>query len=617
MRPWKTLCSLLLTLTVAVPALAQNPPERFFGAIAPGHPQGDLSWHAATFDSISSVGAKVVRVAMFWNYNSGVYPHYFYNSWDTQQALAGAQARGLGAYGILNPPNQPSSPPWTPPSIDAHLYQTFLRFSEDMAYYHGGQIEYWEVGNEVNLSFEGLSTFYPGWDFARLLRDTRAALRRGFQRRSDYAALVAARGGEGFKMYPAGTAGTDLVWIRDTCLGLESLYDQYPSEGRYVEGFSIHPFSAPGGPDDRTFFNAPGYPYTPISHGTLLQNLEWAHFTLAANCPRVPRELFIGEYGWSTSYPEVPAQAVSESAQAAFFAQGLIEAHASGKLSRAIHAWTFRDLPHHTWDYWDHTGLLREDGSQKPAWTAIRHLITRLTGLGFRQNLGWLMPVGRMYLYGGANRQTLVYWNPTSLSMTVKATAGSTIRVYDHLGNQTQAPPAGATQVSVTVFPEPRYVEVTGGRITTVLGQSLDANGVPTLPGYTTVPTTWTRASSTLGGSPSGNAFDGSSGTVWNSGGLAPGWVEAKLYNLQNVRALVLEPSMMPSGLVDHKVELAINNGAYQQVAQVTSYLSDDMKVVVKLPQTYTNVSHVRVRSVARTDGSPTWLAWREVRIYQ
>lgn len=617
MESIKKLGCLLLTLVLAVPAVAENPVERFFGAISPWHPQGDPDWDHSTFDSISQIGAGAVRVAMFWNYNSAVNPHYFYNSLDTYRALAETQTRGLSVYGILNPPNQPSYPPWTPPSIDSHLYQTFLRFSEDMAYFHGGGIEYWEVGNEVNQSMEGLSTFYPGGDFARLLRDTRAALRRGFQRRSDYAALVASRGGEGFKMYPAGTAGTDLVWLRDTCLGLESLYDQYPSEGRYVEGFSIHPFSAPSGPDDRLFYNAPGYPHTPISHGTLLQNLEWTHFTLAANCPRVPRELFIGEYGWSTSYPDGPSQAVSEATQAKFFAQGLIEAHASGKTSRAIHAWTFRDLPHHTWDFWDHTGLLREDGSQKPAWTAVRNLITRLAGLGFRQNLGWITPVGRMYLYGGTNRQTLAYWNPTTLPMTVAVTTGSTIRVFNHLGTLVQAPPAGSTQVSVTIFPEPRFIEVTGGRITDVAGYTLAAGGGPTLPGYSSVPTTWTRASSALGGSSSSNAFDGSSSTTWNSGGVAPGWVEAKLYGTQNVRALVLEPSMVPSGLVDHKIELAINHGPYQQVAQVTSYLSDDMKVVVKLPQTYANVSHVRVRSVARADGAPTWLAWREIRLYQ
>lgn len=44
------------------------------------------------------------------------------------------------------------------------------------------------------------------------------------------------------------------------------------------------------------------------------------------------------------------------------------------------------------------------------------------------------------------------------------------------------------------------------------------------------------------------------------------------------------------------------------------------MKVVVILPQTYNNVSSVRLRTVgvdATLPAAMTWVAWKEIQIYQ
>lgn len=396
--PLATLCGLavlaVLTLTPP-PAHAQQPPpiEKFLGAIdaAPWNPPIP-GWIDVPFNAQAAAGMKSIRHAIFWNYlpPSG----YGYNATETQTDLDGAAARGFQVYNIINPPNDPLTHGWTPPNVAPATYQTFLRLTEDMARIWGHRIAFWEIGNEVNQGFEDLSVYYPGYEYAGLLRDSYFALLRGFQSRSDYAALVASRGGVGFKMYAAGTAGTDLEWIDAVCRGLERQYDLHPGEGGYIAGFSIHPFSSPYGPDDSVLYDSPGTPKHRISHGTLLQNIDWAKLQTGGH-PRVPQELFLGEYGWSTSFPSDQANQVSLATQAVYAAQGLVEAHASRKVSQVIWAWTFRDQPYGTWDFWDHTGVLMEDGTPKPAYAALKNVVDRLRGLGLSRTwAGCCRPVG-------------------------------------------------------------------------------------------------------------------------------------------------------------------------------------------------------------------------------
>jgi hypothetical protein len=38
-----------------------------------------------------------------------------------------------------------------------------------------------------------------------------------------------------------------------------------------------------------------------------------------------------------------------------------------------------------------------------------------------------------------------------------------------------------------------------------------------------------------------------------------------------------------------------------------------DMKIVVDLPQTYTNVTHLRVRTIS----SPSWVAWKGIQAFR
>lgn len=199
------------------------------------------------------------------------------------------------------------------------------------------------------------------------------------------------------------------------------------------------------------------------------------------------------------------------------------------------------------------------------------------------------------------------------MRVRVRTSAGATVRLLDHLGGVVTTYAPGTVFVQPFAAASPKFLEVTGGTITEVDGIALLTSGVPYLPGMTQVPTRWSRASSTAAGSSPASAFDGDTATVWSAGAFPPGWVEVKLYNSQTVSALILYPSQAPTGPVNHRINFAIDNGPYQEVYRFTAETADDMKLVIKLPQIFNTVTHVRVRTIS----SPSWVAWREIQAFR
>ncbi len=608
----------LLGLT-AVPAAAQVPIQDFIGVISQVR-FDPPNWTQIAHDTAAQGGIDWVRLAIFWNYSpvAGDPYRYVANQTDIYHGSVAAWQRGMRVFAILNPPNNAADNGWLPPAIEPNVYQTYLKLAEDMAFNYGFAIESWEAGNEVNgTDAFWNSVYHSGPSYARLLRDLHAALRRGFQRRGDYAQLVATRGGEGFKLYAAGTAGTDLIWLEEVCAGLEETYRQY-GDGPYIHGFSIHPYSSPNGPDVTTVFSQAGFPQHPISHGTFLQNVDWARAVLRRH-PGVPQELYISEHGWSTLAGDPYGQSVTLESQAIYTAQSLVEGHASRNLSRTILGFLADSPSFPVYSFWGYVAPLFEDASKKPSFRAVETAVHKLSGLTLRQNLGYLLPNGRAYLYGGGGRQVLVFWHPTNQPLNIKLSTGASATLFDRYEGVVNTFP-GLTTINPVATPGPRYLEVTGGTITEIGGVKLTAGGDLNLTGYSLAPTRWSRASTTVAGSSPSNAFDGNVANLWNSGGAAPAWIEVKLYDTQRVKALLLHPAMLPSGVVDHRIDLSINYGGYQEIDRVFAYVMEDMKVLVVLPQTYENVSSVRVRTVpvdASLPAAATWVAWKEIQIYQ
>lgn len=588
---------LVLFVLAALPALAQTPPvEEFYGSIETG-----ASFHEARqiFDSMDQAGLRSIRTAIFWNYLEP--DRYNHSASRIGWTLHLAGERSMRVHAILMAPNRAREIGWTPPHIDPDVRRTFLKYVEEMALLYGDRVDDWELLNEVNQGDGDISVHYPGRAYATLAREARQAIERGYR-----------RGGHAvdFRLWASGTAGSDPLWIENVCLGLEDLYRAHPGEGKYLDGFSIHPFSAPHGPDVPHVFDSPAFPHHRIGHGTLLQNIDVVRLALGRH-PSVPNRLWIGEYGWSTSHPANPAMQVTEHEQARYVAQGFLEAHASGAIEQVVWAWTFRDFAHGTWDFWDHTGAVAEDGRPKPAFHALANLIDRLRATERLQDLGWTLPDGRAYLYGAADRQILVAWNGHPVARQVRVSAGSRVRRIDLLGRLVERYPAGTTQLTLPVVADPTYLVVDGGRLTALGPVVLDAGGRPVDPGRR-VPTRWSRASSSAPGTTPAAAFDTRPETIWNAGAFAPAWIEVRLYRSQTVDAIVLEPAQSPAGRTVHEIQFSIDQGPYRTVARFEGHTTGDSRIVLHLPR-HRNVTHVRVRTLS----SPSWVAWREISAHE
>jgi hypothetical protein len=151
------------------------------------------------------------------------------------------------------------------------------------------------------------------------------------------------------------TDGAAVGWI-------DVLLDTDPGLPAFVDAWSVHPYPDPktAGPDD------PGPLPWHYDRVTLTQQITAAR--------GASRPIWITEIGWSTA---ASAEGVSEAQQAA---------HVSGALADALGEWrsfvavTFiyswsRDGTDPT-DTEAHYGLLRNDGSPKPAWAALTSYLT-------------------------------------------------------------------------------------------------------------------------------------------------------------------------------------------------------------------------------------------------
>jgi hypothetical protein len=130
-------------------------------------------------------------------------------------------------------------------------------------------------------------------------------------------------------------------------------------------------------------------------------------------------------------------------------------------------------------------------------------------------------------------------------------------------------------------------------------------------------------ASNTAAGSCVWNAVDGDSTTAWNSGNFPSQWIQLDLGRPIALRKLRLQAAQSPGGPVTHHVSVGADPNHLTWVADLTqptvnnwtndfdwlSYEGDGNGGF----QDMANVRYVRIT----TDLSPSWVAWREIEIYQ
>ncbi len=119
-------------------------------------------------------------------------------------------------------------------------------------------------------------------------------------------------------------------------------------------------------------------------------------------------------------------------------------------------------------------------------------------------------------------------------------------------------------------------------------------------------------ASAFIGGQEPAKAIDGLQGTSWIAGAGPPQLIDVALPATVSVDQIQLEVAQDPAGPTEHRVLVRGASGGFHPVRTFQGSTGDGDWLVVAPAHPLEGVRTVRIRTVA----SPSWVAWREVRIY-
>lgn len=105
-------------------------------------------------------------------------------------------------------------------------------------------------------------------------------------------------------------------------------------------------------------------------------------------------------------------------------------------------------------------------------------------------------------------------------------------------------------------------------------------------------------------------AFDGSTCTVWSSGGVAPQSITIDLGAATDVDALILVPEMGAGGTVSHRIEVSDDGVHFQTAQRIEAPMQNGLPVELDFPRR----EHTRFMRFT-TDASPSRVAWREIEL--
>jgi hypothetical protein len=145
---------------------------------------------------------------------------------------------------------------------------------------------------------------------------------------------------------------------------LAALYDAVPGFGRYFDGVAVHPYS----------IRSPLDTAAPEDSRFLTRRVEDIEATLVAHGD-ARRRLWITEVGWSTC-PERPA-CVDEATQARYLAQLDRLIRTRWRFVEMLSVYAFRSYDDPPLSPLSNFGLLRPDGTRKPAWRVYRDAALR------------------------------------------------------------------------------------------------------------------------------------------------------------------------------------------------------------------------------------------------
>lgn len=348
----------LLLLAVVVATVTDAPSSRAEAVTPPAHGEGagiamggPWTWaapeqQAADLAEVAASGAKWIRVSFPW---SAMEPNAGQLNWGVHDRIVWL----ANAYGLKIIANVTYTPDWARPAfclssrcapVYPERYAAFLGAAVRRYAPYG--VRAWEIWNEPNLT----QFWQPQPDpvgYSLLLRG----------------AYVAAKAAD-----PTVTVLTGGVapLARDSQIGrtpIGYLADLYAAGAKgSFDAVGVHPYSYPRGPL--------------YAHPTnLFYNLPSVHDLMVRNGDG-DKAVWLTEYGfWTSNSALRPPGSVTPEEQAVYLRQAYA-AVATWPWAGPLVWYTFRDLQQSSLLREDNFGLNRADGTDKPAMTALRNLLT-------------------------------------------------------------------------------------------------------------------------------------------------------------------------------------------------------------------------------------------------
>lgn len=301
----------------------------------------------------------------------------------------------------------------------------FANYAQSTVSRYSETVKHWEVWNEPRPQTFGTKD----WEgYTAFLKQVYTAVK-GVDKNS----TVIACGGGG----SGGGAGGD-------CVGGIFKY----GGKSYMDAFSIHPYMSPFDPDKG--YPAKNSPFTPmggrVNVGSVSRLME-SHIKLEKRSASRFPPVYVTEIGWpSTTLP----YANGEAAQAAFLLRTLIQAQRLN-IIRSTFWYDFVNDGANGTNKEHNFGLLYQDYTPKPAYSAMAVMNHMLTGMRFK-NAVVDAPDVKVYRFSNGSKDLLVGWTVGTDKKEVPLDGGKKVQT-DWQGNQTDID--GKTW---TLGPIPRYL---------------------------------------------------------------------------------------------------------------------------------------------------------------
>jgi RHS repeat-associated protein len=121
-----------------------------------------------------------------------------------------------------------------------------------------------------------------------------------------------------------------------------------------------------------------------------------------------------------------------------------------------------------------------------------------------------------------------------------------------------------------------------------------------------------TTASNSYPGAPPAQAIDGNLGTMWNSGGFAPQWIQLDLGQPATISQIRLNVAQLPDGQTTHEIYGGTDPQALTLIRTLSGFTQSGQWLEPTFAPAINNIRYLKILTTA----SPSWVAWNEIEVY-